>query len=99
MNRFRQYTLSLLIVLGIFLLLYEASNRETKEVMGTVTGLTVRHTEEGSKPYLIVKLDNNRTAIARIQQSSIYHKGKRVLLLEMTSKYLGSHYRLKQYLP
>jgi len=98
MGHFGQYVFGSLIAVFFLFLTYDALNNKTKEITGTVINLTATASDYGVGTYLIVKLDNNKTISCPIAQSSMYHRNKRVLLQEITSKYLATKYRFIRYL-
>ena len=56
------------------------AKRESLE--GTVIGLNATHSEEGSHPYLLIKLDNNKTITCHITSVSMYKRGKRISIIK-----------------
>ncbi len=69
-----QYSFGILIILIITILPLAYFTGDTKRLEGTVIGLNANTHEEGVYPYLIIKLDNNKTITSRIQLSSMYRK-------------------------
>jgi len=67
-----------ILLLIFFYLSYRYITVERTSMEGTVIGFNASHSDEGSHPYLVIKLDDNQTIHSYIPTSSMYRKNQRV---------------------
>ena len=63
-----------------------SSTKSQKNIRGTVIDFGATTDEVGNHPFLVIKLDNNRTVTVKYDLASGNDIGRRVLVAEITKK-------------